>query len=42
MSDLPEVCGSHDMSRNFPKLMISTSNCFYFQHMSVLPLLLEE
>ena len=42
MSDLPEVSGSHDISRNFPKVTISASNCFYFQEMSMLPLLLEE
>jgi len=42
MSDLPEVFGSHDISRNFPKVTINTSNCFYFQQMSVVPLLLEE
>jgi hypothetical protein len=40
MRDLPEVSGSHDISRNFPKVTISASNCFYFQEMSMLPLLL--
>jgi len=42
MSDLPKVFGSHDISRNFPKVTISTSNCFHFQKISVLSLLLEE
>ena len=42
MSDLPKVYGSNDISRNFPRVAINTSNCFYFQQMSMLSLLLEE